>query len=103
MTSRRFYYYFRPYLSWSWRIALRRLQVGRKRQAARGVWPINEIAGQKPPGWPGWSDGKKFAVVLTHDVEGVLGRDRCLPLMKLEQESGFRSSFNLIPAGSYEV
>jgi glycosyltransferase involved in cell wall biosynthesis len=103
MPSSRFYYYFRPYLSWSWRIALRRTQVGRKRRASQGVWPINEIAGQPPPDWPGWPDGKKFAVVLTHDVEGPLGRDRCLQLMKLEQEAGFRSSFNLIPAGSYDV
>jgi len=25
------------------------------------------------PGWSGWPDGKKFALVLTHDVEGPEG------------------------------
>ena len=103
MTSKRYYYYFRPYLFWSLRIALRRAVARATRRAHKDVWPINEIAGRRPAGWLGWPDGKKFAVVLTHDVEGSLGRDRCLQLMRLEQELGFRSSFNLIPAGSYVV
>ena len=47
--------------------------------------------------------GKKFAVVLTHDVEGQLGLDQCRPLMELEMELGFRSSFNFIPEGAYRV
>lgn len=103
MTSRRFYYYFRPYLSWPLRIALRRATAKALRSASQRVWPINEIAGRRPEIWPGWPAGKKFAVVLTHDVEGRIGRDRCLQLMRLEQEFGFRSSFNLIPLGSYKV
>ena len=103
MTSRRFYYYFRPYLIWPLRIALRRATAKALRSASQAVWPINEIAGHRPEVWPGWPAGKKFAVVLTHDVEGFIGRDRCLPLMRLEQEYGFRSSFNLIPLGGYQV
>ena len=103
MTSKRYYYHFRPYLFWSLRIALRRISVRALRRAHANVWPINEIAGRNPVGWPGWPKGKKFAVVLTHDVESSIGRDRCLKLMQLEQEIGFRSCFNLIPAGSYVV
>ncbi len=103
MTSRRLYYYLRPYLTWSFRIALRRASARSLRTAYQDVWPINEIAGRRPEGWPGWPDGRKFAVVLTHDVEGHKGRDRCLQLMQLEQEFGFRSSFNFIPLGSYSV
>ena len=103
MPSKRFYYHFRPYLFWSLRIALRRTLSRRIWRANRDVWPINEIAGRKPAGWPGWPDGKKFAVVLTHDVEGARGRDKCLQLMQLEQEAGFRSSFNFIPEGGYAV
>ena len=56
-----------------------------------------------PDGWPGWPHGKKFAVVLTHDVEGQAGLDKCRDLMRLEIELGFRSSFNFIPEGGYVV
>jgi glycosyltransferase involved in cell wall biosynthesis len=58
---------------------------------------------QTPPGWQGWPDGKKFALVLTHDVEGSAGLRRCRRLAKLESELGFRSCFNFIPAGQYTV
>ena len=56
-----------------------------------------------PCGWAGWPQGRKFAVVLTHDVEGSLGLQRCLSLMQLEIEMGFRSCFNFIPEGTYRV
>jgi len=56
-----------------------------------------------PDGWPGWPDGKKFAFVLTHDVERQVGLDKCRALLRLEQELGFRSSFNFVPEGSYKV
>jgi hypothetical protein len=58
---------------------------------------------QTPPGWQGWPDGKKFALVLTHDVEGPAGLRRCRRLAQLESELGFRSCFNFIPAGQYAV
>src|SRR5216684_3536436 len=47
--------------------------------------------------------GQKFAVVLTHDVEGAAGVHRCRELMRLERRLGFRSSFNFIPEGNYKV
>ena len=53
--------------------------------------------------WLGWPDGKQFALVLTHDVEGKEGLDKCRELMRLEQERGFCSSFNFIPEGDYKV
>jgi len=56
-----------------------------------------------PESWPGWPEGKQFALVLTHDVEGNLGLDRCERLIELEKSLGFRSSFNLIPEGEYKV
>ena len=67
------------------------------------VWPICEAAGKRPEGWPGWPDGKKFALVLTHDVEGLKGLVRCRELMALEKNLGFRASFNFIPEGDYRV
>jgi hypothetical protein len=58
----------------------------------------------KPPAWwTGWPQGKRFAFVLTHDVEGPLGLDRCLSLSGLEMDLGFRSSFNFVPEGKYNV
>jgi hypothetical protein len=59
---------------------------------------------ERPPeGWPGWPDGKKFALILTHDVEGREGLKNCRDLMRLEMELGFRSSFNFVPEGDYKV
>ena len=59
---------------------------------------------ERPPeAWPGWPDGKRFAFVLTHDVEGQRGLDRVRQLTELEMEFGFRSSFNFIPEGPYSV
>ena len=46
---------------------------------------------------------EKFAVVLTHDVEGPLGVAKCRQLMELEKKLGFCSSFNFIPEGDYRV
>ena len=59
-------------------------------------WPIDAEAGKRPAGWPGWPDGKKFALVLTHDVERAVGQSRCMELMQLEKSLGFRSVFNFV-------
>ena len=75
----------------------------RRRNRVRNIWPIMPGSERPPEGWPGWPDGKKFAVVLTHDVEGKAGLEKCWDLMQLEKAMGFRSSFNFIPEGSYRV
>lgn len=77
-------------------IAIRRKMVRRQRVKYRDIWPIDEQAGNTPKGWPGWPDRKKFALVLTHDVESALGLEKVLPLARLEQSLGFRSSFNFV-------
>ena len=75
----------------------------RLRSGVADVWPIMPGSERPPENWPGWPGGKKLAVVLTHDVEGQAGLDKCRDLMRLELELGFRSSFNFIPEGDYEV
>lgn len=35
--------------------------------------------------------------MLLHDVDTAKGRDRCYPLMDLEESKGLRSSFNFVP------
>ena len=56
-----------------------------------------------PDGWSGWPHGKRFAVVLTHDVEGSVGLQQCRLLAELEIAHGMRSSFNFVPEGEYTV
>src|SRR5580704_13035040 len=103
MLLNRTYYFLKPLIPWSARIALRRIWAANRRTANRTVWPIDEAAGNTPPGWQGWPNGKQFAFVLTHDVEGMKGLRRIERLMTLEQRLGFRSSFNLVPEEEYEV
>ncbi len=95
------YYLLKPLMPFSWRMELRRRRGNYRRRTYEKVWPIDEAAGATPPGWPGWPDGKRFAFVLSHDVEGAKGIDRVPRLMNLEREHGFTSSFNFVPQGEY--
>jgi len=82
---------------------VRRWFASRRRERVKAFWPIRPGSELPPENWPGWPEGKQFAFVLTHDVEGRAGVRRCKQLMELEMALGFRSSFNLIPEGNYEV
>src|SRR5579871_5855936 len=97
------YYLLKPLLPWQVRIGLRRYRAARRRRIYRDSWPIDQRAGATPPRWPGWPQGKRFAIVLTHDVEGNRGLARIPQLMNVESLHGFRSSFNLVPEGEYRV
>lgn len=99
----RVYYTLKPFLPRSLRWALKRRRALGIRERSRLIWPINQSAGLPPRGWPGWPEGRKFAVVLTHDVEGQEGVDKVKALAELEMSFGFRSAFNFIPEGDYQV
>ncbi|MES2439808.1 MAG: hypothetical protein V4584_12100 [Verrucomicrobiota bacterium] len=99
----RFYYNVKPFVPRSLRWALRRKWSEGIRERSSGVWPINEAAGRTPAGWPGWPDGKRFALVLTHDVESRNGLEKVQSLAELEMGFGVRSSYNFIPQGGYSV
>lgn len=103
MLSQRFYYGLKPYVPWHLRMALRRLSAGHKRSQVGDIWPIDDRASRAPTGWPGWPNGNKFAFVLTHDVEGPSGLNKCQQLADLELKMGVRSCFNFIPEGPYTV
>lgn len=103
MLSNRLYYTFKPYLPWSLRLAVRRRIAIRRRELMSDSWPINPAASRRPTNWTGWPEGKKFAVVLTHDVEGPKGLENSRALAEVEQTLGFKSCFNFIPQGSYRV
>lgn len=97
------YYVLKPFVPRWLAIFLRRQRAAIKRTTHAGIWPIDERAGSAPRNWPGWPEAKRFALVLTHDVESTVGIRRIPQLMSLEQKYGLRSSFNLVPEGEYQV
>jgi len=97
------YYVLKPAIPKRVRMAARRSLARRRRSRVGHCWPIDEKAGARPEHWPGWPGGKRFAFVLTHDVEGQRGLDRCHDLARLEMRLGFRSSFNFVPEGEYSA
>jgi glycosyltransferase involved in cell wall biosynthesis len=93
----RTYYALKPLLPLGLRLPIRRWWARRLREAHSRSWPIDEHAGVAPAGWPGWPEGKRFAFILTHDVEGYRGVSRVGRLAELDRVHGFRSSFNFVP------
>ena len=91
------YYIIKPLLPRTLQLSIRRGVMKRRRNTVTSEWPILERAGKKPDNWKGWLDGKKFALVLTHDVEFAKGQEKCIELMKIERSLGFKSSFNFVP------
>lgn len=99
----RIYYLIKPVLPKLLRLPVRRWLARRERARCARRWPILESAGVMPKDWPGWPEGRKFAFVLTHDVESQRGLERVKLLAELEMSLGFRSTFNFIPEGPYRV
>ena len=97
------YYRIKPFIPRAVRLTVRRWFIRRKLERVRDFWPVYPGSEIAPDGWAGWPEGRKFAVVLTHDIEGPEGIAKCRRLMRLEMEMGFRSSFNFIPEGDYPV
>ena len=91
------YYVLKPLIPREVQIALRRGVAHRKYRRVCRSWPIDERCGGAPKGWNGWPESKRFALVLTHDVEHVRGMERSLGLATVERSLGLRSSFNFVP------
>jgi len=96
------YYYLKPIIPRRLQIFLRRKMVLRKLSKCSNIWPIDEKAGKSRDGWHGWPEEKQFALILTHDVETAKGQGKCGPLVELEENLGFRSSFNFV-ACEYDI
>jgi predicted glycosyltransferase len=92
-----FFYQIKPIIPRRLQIYVRRAIATQKRKVTMGTWPINPVAAKPPQDWTGWPEKKKFALVLQHDVDSLRGLTRCLKLMDLERQLGFRSSFNFVP------
>lgn len=90
-------YKIKPFIPRWLQISMRRCIAKYKRARYSHLWPIDEETGRSPENWPGWPEGKRFALILTHDVDTSQGQDRCRDLAQLEMKLGFRSSFNFVP------
>ena len=90
------YYRLRPLIPRRLQLVLRQWHASRQYRKSCH-WPIWEETASPPPGWSGWPGGKRFAVVLTHDVEQEGGLLHCGDLADLEEERGLRSAFGFVP------
>lgn len=97
------YYAVKPAIPHVLRLKLRNTIASRKRRRTADVWPIDWAAAKRPAWWRGWPNGKSFAFVLSHDVEGTKGMERSKNLAELEVRMGLRSSFNFVPEGQYNT
>jgi hypothetical protein len=103
MLLRSIYYSLKSFIPRKNQLFFRRKLVFVQRNLYKDTWPILHGSEKKPDNWLGWEGNKKFAVVLTHDVEHQRGYNRVEKLMKLEKELGFVSSFNFVPERDYKV
>jgi glycosyltransferase involved in cell wall biosynthesis/peptidoglycan/xylan/chitin deacetylase (PgdA/CDA1 family) len=102
MYANNFYYFLKMFIPRPVQIYMRRQLIRHKLYRHQDTWPIDPAAAKLPANWQGWPEGKRFAFVLTHDVETKKGLLNCRNLMDIEEKHGFRSSFNFV-AGDYEV
>ena len=77
------FYTFKPFIPRQFQIYLRQQHAKYLRKKCTQIWPINPNLGNSPDGWKGWPNGKKFALVLTHDVDTQKGHDRSYRLLEL--------------------
>jgi len=97
MLLRKSYYTLKPLIPRRVQLMLRRAWIRRRRRLHADVWPISRGAGSAPDGWTGWPDGKRFALVLTHDIDTARGQTRCRQLAEVEERLGFRSAMYFVP------
>ncbi len=97
MRFNQMFYLIKPLIPRRLQISMRRSLIKWQKKKHESIWPILKTAGISPQGWTGWPENKQFALVLTHDVESKIGHDKCIDLMKMEQNLGFYSSFNFVP------
>ena len=92
-----FYYRVRGVIPRPLQIGIRRA-VAKVRRRQRDIsWPIDGSAGGVPEGFRGWPDGRRFALVLRHDVESAHGVSDAIRLAALERAREFRSAFFFVP------
>ena len=118
------YYALKPFMPRRLQLALRRAYATRQAKAAFPAWPfesslvehrdaqllerLRHSGSERLPLINWWPERKRFASVLTHDVEGPAGVANVMRVIELERRYGFVSSWNFcaewypIPDGLFE-
>jgi hypothetical protein len=106
------YYRARPLVPRSLQISARRAFSRVQARAAFPGWPVEsalhdlcdlvlrwaaDAAGESLPCLARWPAGRRWALVLTHDVETARGRDAIERVRAVEAAAGMTSSWNLVP------
>jgi hypothetical protein len=116
---RSIYYLGRPAFPIHFRRILQRIRLRGGTDTPFPHWPVDRTAdrlfeelmktvirsrnGQPIPFIWFWPDGAPAAAVITHDIETEVGRDYCSQLMNIDDEFGFKSSFQVVPEERYDV
>src|SRR5262245_54475322 len=106
------YYRLKPRLPRRLQLTLRRLYARRQARTAFPRWPIEPLlverrhsdlraelerrGAERIPTIASWPEGRRFAAILTHDVEGVAGVENVRRVIEIERRHGFRSSWNFV-------
>ena len=116
---KRIYYCLRPLTNESMRHEIQRFHARGWKQIRFPHWPVDTTVEnlceklmllslaargveQVPFVWF-WPEGARGCVTMTHDVETERGRDRCRELMDLDDSSGIKASFQIVPEARYAV
>lgn len=97
MSLNRFYYQVKPFVPRVLQLSIRRVLASYKRRKYANSWPIDPKSSKKPENWKGWPDGKKFALIIQHDVDTQKGHDNCHKLMNIERKLNIKSLFSFVP------
>jgi len=117
--SRRLYYAIRPLLPVKVRKHLQRIALQDWSKITFPAWPVDttvedfvdwlwirifQVTGTKqiPFIWY-WPKSFSSCAIMTHDVETGVGQDFCVTMLKIEQEYGIKSAFELVPEVRYEI
>jgi hypothetical protein len=92
----RAFYALKPLLPRRLQIGLRRLYAKRQARVEFPRWPIEPLLTERREAPVAWPEGKRFAAILTHDVEGPKGVANVRRVIEVERRHGFASSWNFV-------
>ena len=112
------YYAVKPMLPRATQLAVRRLYARRQARRRFPAWPIETLrvdelkkrfraeleatGAERVPFVNFWPERRRFAFILTHDVEGPRGMENIPRVLELERRHGLRSSWNFV-ADDYPI
>lgn len=110
--SMRAYYKLKPLLPRRLQLALRRRYAKRQMRTEFPRWPVEPLLVERRRAElreeierrgvdrvatiANWPEGRRFASILTHDVEGPAGVARVPEIIEIERRHGFVSSWNFV-------